>query len=348
MIKVSFIIPVYNGEAFIERCVQSVVDQDLGLHECEIVIVNDGSTDNTPGILERLQRKWNNIRIITTENMGAGSARNTGLRSSEGHIISFVDADDYLEPRIFQSLIEKFSDNGLDILGFETRSVRGKRTIITKSLEDGYGVVFKGNDFFINYKDGFGPCAKLVRRGLFLEHDLFFPEGIIPEDIELVPKLYLTADKIMFVNLVGYNYVFNPLSVTKVGSQSTINSRIKGLVTVALSLNEFSKKFVNTNRQVYESLFEKVINKVIDELFYFIEFRYHLNQKLLNQIFLQLVSAELLPVKAERRSGSSIRLYNYPSLFRIVYLFRLKLLYYRMSRQMIRLVRWIYRKNEIR
>lgn len=102
MIKVSLIIPVYNVEKYLEKCLDSLINQTL--KEIEIICVNDGSTDNSPAILEQFKLKDNRIKIINQENLGVSQARNNGINTSQGEYIGFVDSDDYVDNDYFEKL----------------------------------------------------------------------------------------------------------------------------------------------------------------------------------------------------------------------------------------------------
>src|SRR5690606_34130478 len=145
--------------------------------------------------------------------------------------------------------------------------------------------IYSGEEFILNYKAGFGPCAKLIRRDLFFNHSLFFKEGIVPEDIELVPKLILTSQRVLISSVVFYNYVYNPFSVTKSNQKSRFKNRIDGLLVVAKSLNDFSLQYLESNSRIYHFIHQSIIRNVILELFHFIEYRTYVNRQKLKSIF---------------------------------------------------------------
>lgn len=117
-IKLSLVIPMYNVELYIEKCLNSCINQDLSSNEYEIIIVNDGSKDTSLSRAEAIARKHNNIKIISQENGGLSSARNTGLKNAKGEYIWFIDSDDWIEPNVLKNLYQIASHNNLDILRF--------------------------------------------------------------------------------------------------------------------------------------------------------------------------------------------------------------------------------------
>lgn len=111
--KVSVIVPVYNGENYVERCVCSLLKQNFG--NFEIIIVNDGSTDCTESICKKLARYDSRVKLITTKNQGVSAARNLGIKMSEGDYLSFVDVDDYVDSSYLSILVKGIEDNDADI-----------------------------------------------------------------------------------------------------------------------------------------------------------------------------------------------------------------------------------------
>ena len=111
--KLSVIIPVYNVEQYLPKCLASVVQQTL--KDIEIICVNDGSTDNCLKILEEFKSKDNRIKIINKENAGLGNARNTGLEEAKGEYISFIDSDDYIDENFFELLYNEAKEDDADV-----------------------------------------------------------------------------------------------------------------------------------------------------------------------------------------------------------------------------------------
>ena len=116
MCKVSVIIPVYNGESYLEQCLDSIIGQTL--KEIEIICVNDGSKDRTQQILEKYAEKDSRIQIINQENGGAGAARNAGLRIARGEYLSILDGDDFFEPDMLEKAYKKAKESRAELLVF--------------------------------------------------------------------------------------------------------------------------------------------------------------------------------------------------------------------------------------
>ena len=153
--KVSVVIPVYNGARYIEESVHSVLNQTL--NEVEVIIVDDGSTDNTNLVLEQLQKNDSRISVIRQENKGQGTARNSGLGRTRGEAVVFLDGDDYYGPEALETVYAELLNTGCEIIIFNGRAF----------IEDETGqITWKDNNYFsLTEKD-----AGRIRTGLeFIE-----------------------------------------------------------------------------------------------------------------------------------------------------------------------------------
>ncbi|WP_405293709.1 glycosyltransferase family 2 protein [Methanobrevibacter sp.] len=198
MPKISVILPIYNTAEYLPECIGSVLNQTFG--EFELICVNDGSTDNSLAILEDYRLKDNRLRIITQENKGLSSARNTGLNKAKGDYILFLDSDDYLTLNALEELYSIASDKSLDLILFKIINfddeTREKSTYSYFELTVLKGMV--GSEVF-NYEDIKGKFfripvtapGKLYKKELL--EDMEFRQGLIFEDnpffIELMFKL---------------------------------------------------------------------------------------------------------------------------------------------------------------
>jgi len=131
--KLSIIVPVFNVEKFLEKCILSLVNQDIDCHVYEIIAINDGSTDSSSIILENLKQKISNLIIINQENKGLSGARNTGFNAAQGDYIICVDSDDYLLPNTLKHLLYLVKKNNLDILEFAALGVDENQQIKYKA-----------------------------------------------------------------------------------------------------------------------------------------------------------------------------------------------------------------------
>lgn len=210
------VIPVYNVEKYLKRCVESVIAQDWKKYE--ILLVDDGSTDHSPQICDNYVKTYDFISVIHKENGGLSEARNTGLSQAKGEYVYFPDSDDWIEPDTFIALSEALESQKFDIISFNREFVKSEEdAIISDSVVT---IVFEGKDAFVemlkhSYITGFAN-DKIYRKSLFMDHDILFPKGKYYEDLGTNYKLFLSAKKVYATNQKYYHYLIdNPDSITQ-------------------------------------------------------------------------------------------------------------------------------------
>ena len=215
MVAVSIIVPVYNTEEYLQKCLDSLTNQTL--KNIEIICVNDGSTDNSLKILQDNAIKDDRIKIINQENKKQGAARNAGMQVATGEYIGFVDSDDWVDFDFYEKLYSAAKKHSFDIaLGTNVRvkkNINKKRLNITEEKE--YTTVQEKFDVNIQWKN---PCPtnKIYKRDLFINHNIRWPEGVYCEDKLFTIKAVYFANSIVTVPDVYYYYFDNP--------KSTVNS----------------------------------------------------------------------------------------------------------------------------
>ena len=206
--EISVIIPVYNAEKYLNRCVESVLAA-LGKIKGEILLVDNGSTDNSLKIAKNFHKKLSDtVRVLQCDTRGASAARNLGVANAKGKYLWFVDADDYIAKDAISKLVAEAEAKKADLvmLGAKnfTRGGESYLAAINTSDQD-----YKSK--FVRY--GMGPWQVLIRRSWWLEHNFRFYEGIIHEDMELMSALILYTEKFASVDEPLYFYCNNPESV---------------------------------------------------------------------------------------------------------------------------------------
>jgi glycosyltransferase involved in cell wall biosynthesis len=211
MKKLSVIIPAYQAENTLEKCVLSVLKNTLPL---EVIIVNDGSIDSTETVCQRLAHADARVKYCTKENAGPGAAREFGLRLASGDYIAFVDADDYLEPFSYDRLLPYLKDS-VDILefGYMKEHITGiiisehpkiAETCIGKKCALHYAKQCNTTNYMVD---------KLFRRSIF--SGVVFPHFSIGEDAAVLVQLYSNAKECRVVPYALYHYVMSPDSLTR-------------------------------------------------------------------------------------------------------------------------------------
>lgn len=218
-LKLSIIVPIYKVEQYLSKCVESLLDQDLPREEYEIILVDDGSPDNCLAICEEYARAHDNVRVVHRENGGLSAARNSGIEVAQGQYVQFVDSDDYLEPNVLKTLVEKMDADHLDVLRFNYQNVNERYEVfepnkISKPFVDYRDEACDGLTF-LNERLGYGCYAWqfMLRRELL--ENCVFKEGIYFEDMEWTPRLLLKASKVTSTDLMVYNYLMRQGSITQ-------------------------------------------------------------------------------------------------------------------------------------
>lgn len=205
MLKVSVIIPVYNVEKYLGKCIDSILNQTV--RDCEIILIDDGSKDSSGEIADNYAAKYSNIKVIHKENGGQAGARNIGLDNSEGEYICFVDSDDWLEENYFGRLLEVAKNTEADIVqcGYCSR-VEGENApeVIAEADMEMTGIEAIDRIYSKHNVEMVVIWNKLYKRAIF--DGLRFEEGMIHEDEALVAQMYYRAEKMVFISDRLYNY----------------------------------------------------------------------------------------------------------------------------------------------
>lgn len=230
MIRLSFIVPVYNVEAYLEKCVLSLLHQHIPIDEYEIILIDDGSKDNSGLICDRLARDNQNIIVIHQNNRGLSEARNAGMKVARGRYVQFVDSDDYFEEGVLPELIDKMEEKDLDILRFQVRQVYESKNPSSALFEFSSietQEVMSGARYLQDYM-GFAcyVCQFLFRTSFLLENSLWFKPGIIFEDTEWTPRVLNLAKRVSSINVLVYNYLAREGSITRGSVEKKTNGQL--------------------------------------------------------------------------------------------------------------------------
>jgi len=213
--SITVIVPVYNVEKYIDKCLQSLLNQTY--RNFEIILVNDGSTDSSDIKCDEYAKRFDYIRVIHKKNGGQSDARNTGLQYAKFPYITFVDSDDYVDSDYLEVLVSILECNHADIAicGHVVEDPMGKQ--YNDHSCNGSVVLFKNYEAIeeMCYEEKFGttPCAKLIKKDIALNN--MFPVGMIYEDLATMYKMLGEATTIAFIDKKMYHYVIHFGSTTK-------------------------------------------------------------------------------------------------------------------------------------
>lgn len=219
MEKISIIVPVYNVESYLKRCVDSILKQTY--KNLEIILVDDGSTDSSGAICNWYSEHDERIKVIHKINGGLSSARNAGIEIASGDYISFVDSDDWIVEDIYEYCIELAETMKCDVVDFKSISTHGEMMKFS-SNEDYEIKLVEGKEILRDYlmrgqtdKSPFTVWRKLYRTSLF--EIIRFPEGKINEDIATNYKVLMNCNRLAHTDKIGYYYFQNNNSITRNG-----------------------------------------------------------------------------------------------------------------------------------
>lgn len=230
MIKISIIVPVYNTAKYLKRCLESILIQSL--NEIEIIVVNDGSTDESLKILEEYEKKDRRIKIINKKNGGLSSARNAGINLAKGKYIINLDSDDWIEQDYFKNMYEFAEQNSLDIvvsdffLDFDNGYVR-----YTTDLNISSKKIISSHEYLkLFFEKNIYPAVwnKMYLRDLYQKNEIRHPIGVsLGEDLATTPLLASFSKKIGKLNKAYVHYIQNMESLTKANPMNKINDLYK-------------------------------------------------------------------------------------------------------------------------
>ncbi len=219
---ISVIVPVYNSEKYLDRCVWSLLNQTL--NDIEIILVDDGSDDSSPSLCDEYANSYEKIKVIHKANEGAGPARNCGINAALGDYIGFVDSDDYIDSDFYEELCRliRLYDADVAVGGMvadDNKSREGtirvyeRNDIISRLLPAMLGYDKKGNNFI-----GISNCKCLFRRELLQKHNIRYlsERNFLSEDTIFDISFYSRASRAVYNTRVKYHYCTNPKSTSHI------------------------------------------------------------------------------------------------------------------------------------
>lgn len=249
--NLSIVIAAYNVENYIEKCILSCI-QDSGAFEYDIIVVDDGSNDQTPEILTKLQNEHSIVKVVTQKNSGLGAARNTGLQHSNADYVWFIDGDDALHEDVVLKIITETLNKKLDTLILNYAAVNEQFEILQNhgNRPENVSGIFSGGDYYEhNYSKSY-TWLFVFKRKLFTENAIYFKERINMQDSEILPKLMFHANRISFFDEVCYYYMQQPGSFTNSKNAEKRYKYFESIIAVRDSLEGFLASDGYKNSQI--------------------------------------------------------------------------------------------------
>ncbi len=212
----TIVVPVYQVEKYLERCIDSILNQNY--QDYEIILVDDGSTDRSPEICDEYAEKFEQIQVVHKENGGLSDARNTGIALAKGKYIYFIDSDDWLDSSCFEQVMPLLEDRSYDLVCFGRQFVKSEHERLQQVAESEIHSV-TGYDAYLEmmkqgWVTGFA-TDKIYKVNLFREHHIEFPVGRYYEDLGVLYRILLNSNQVLLTNQIFYYYfVDNPDAIT--------------------------------------------------------------------------------------------------------------------------------------
>lgn len=213
--KISVIVPIYNTESYINKCIDSIIEQTYT--NLEIILIDDGSTDNSGRICDEYASKDARIKVIHQQNGGMSDARNKGLDVATGEIITFVDSDDYIDSLMYEKMLELQEEHDADIVCCAYKLVNDKEV---RDYSDDTVTIFGDGEMFAEYISPTHGCMpspavwnRLYKKDIF--RDVRFIKGRMYEDKDISCRTLVKCKKGVFINTAFYNYVYREGSVSR-------------------------------------------------------------------------------------------------------------------------------------
>ena len=254
----SIIIPVYNVELYLQKCLESVYDQNL--NNFEVIAVNDGSTDSSLDLLEKFKYKNRNLSIINQENKGLSSARNTGLKASKGKYVYFLDSDDYLLPEVLKKMLDFIQFHNLEIAAFNAVNSDGKQYFSESIHIDGLNSGYEYSKILDEFDFSLPPAPVwlyLFNKEFLESNNIEFADGMLHEDVHFTLRCLKLTKKIGLLNFpVLFHRITRDGSIT---SNVTIN-HVNSMLYISRDIYQLLKSSNSIESIFYKKLFLTYIN----------------------------------------------------------------------------------------
>lgn len=266
--RLSIIIPMYNASQHIERCINSIYHQGLNVNEFEVIVINDGSTDNSLEIVKDYFTSYKNIRFFSQKNSGQGAARNLGIKHATGEYILFLDSDDFLLPQSINKILAIVKHVSCDVINFLMEVELPTGNVKESYLYHyDYDKIYSGKELLLRTGINIGSaCSSLYKRSFILRNNIFFPVDMKHEDVFFSYQIYTFASRVIFTKTHAYYYCWHPDSTDRKKSYENLKLLQLSDISQAYYLNKLSLD-KRVNKELREHL-KKISNSTLISLFW--------------------------------------------------------------------------------
>lgn len=303
MIDLSIIVPVYNVSSYIRRCVDSILNQDLELNRYEIILVDDGSTDDSGKICDEYSNLRKNIFVIHKNNGGLADARNAGLSFAHGRYIMFVDSDDYIKSNVLSLIVEEAIINNVDIYSYEMECIDASGSIKYMNYPFEIGKIYSSHEVLFTITIS-TVCASLYSMAFITRNKLKFTKGITHEDVDFNNKSYALVDRIMFSSIPVYVYCWNSESLNRSNDYNKVKKKILDDIVVAKNAIDFADSHNLPSSIKY--FFSKRANSIVtSQLYHFLLHKENIPKDIETAYIQSAKTMGLFPIKGKCESFKS-------------------------------------------
>ncbi|SHJ16405.1 Glycosyltransferase involved in cell wall bisynthesis [Mesonia phycicola] len=308
-LKLSILIPVYNCEKFIDRCVKSIVNQN-SVFDLEVVIVNDGSIDNTADIINNLAAKYSYIKVYHQKNQGVYKARNFGLKKLRGDYLWMLDADDYIAKDAFINLSNAFEEVDVFHLGYRQEN---KDENFDYRLPPGKDLEIVDGIEFLDRNDGRLFLWNNIYSLKFLQENnfTFLAKSVSLEDSLFNLQVFSKASKVKFIKKCFYSYLHNENSISKTKSKEHLLKQGESSINVHLNTRKLRDNYPQNSRE-YKVIHERLSHSILGFFYSLYIEKYPLNY--IKKIFILYKEEKLLPIS---KSNKTIKLVIFEQLINL-------------------------------
>ncbi|MDD7887618.1 glycosyltransferase [Flavivirga sp. 57AJ16] len=326
--KLSIIIPCYNAESHIIKCLKSIVNQGFATNDYEIIVIDDGSTDYTVKVIEDFNKAYKNVLLFKQPNQGQGVARNKGIDLAKGDYIYFIDADDYLAYNSLNTIFQHAVPNKLDVIGFKTLITHDVDLFDLPESECINEItITTGIDFLLKNKSHrLEAWWYITRREYLIKSGFKFEEGTFLEDVIFTFKVLHGAKRFAFLPITIHRYFQNPNSTMQNETYPHLSKLIDGYLSLILRLDNLKKDISNNKTQKENNAIENIQYLSNSNTFYlFFKFtKSNFSIKKIDNILAQLIKIGAYPFNRELITKE----YTHYKIKTAAYIFNNRILFY--------------------
>ena len=263
MKKLSIIVPVYNTEKHLKKCFDSIINQNNS--EIEVVVINDGSTDNSEVIIKEYTEQYKDVfKYYKKDNSGVADTRNFGIEKATGEYIMFLDSDDYIDKKLYDN-IKKYIDENVELIKYKMQRVDENDKILEIvpgatfdkiTGEEGFNKLY-GTDVLLD-----SPCVYVIKKDIFTRDNLKFKVGTEHEDFGLIPFVIVLAKSMVSTNFYGYYYVQSKGSLMRNENYQKTIKRVYDALGHYDNAKEYSQE-INISKLTHDNIMIYYTNAVI-------------------------------------------------------------------------------------